>query len=150
MEHHSRDVYRMLNLTTNSIINSRDIIRLNKTYKEWKENKATLFNVEDDIVELPTGVDKVKLIEIATKENEDENNKSDKKVFRAMRKSESWFNPEATKAVEDYSHGREMTLDQVNLALFSTVTVKEPTTYVEAINSEKKEDQIKWKRAINK
>jgi hypothetical protein len=33
-EHHSRDVYRMLNLTTNSIINSRDIIWLNKTYGE--------------------------------------------------------------------------------------------------------------------
>jgi hypothetical protein len=30
-EHHSRDVYRMLNLTTNSIITSRDIICLNKT-----------------------------------------------------------------------------------------------------------------------
>jgi hypothetical protein len=67
-----------------------------------------------------------------------------------MRNLESWFNPEATKAVEDYSHGRKMTLDQVNLALFSTVTVKEPTTYEEAINSEKKEDQIKWKCAIDK
>ena len=149
-EHHSRDVYRMLNLTTNSIINSRDIIWLNKTYKEWKQNKTTIFNVEDDILELPTGVDKVKLTENATKETEDESNKSDKKVFRAMRKLESWFNPEATKAVEDYSHGREMTLDQVNLALFSTVTVKEPTTYEEAINFEKKVDQIKWKSAINK
>jgi hypothetical protein len=30
-EHHSRDVYRMLNMTTNSIINPRDIIWLNKT-----------------------------------------------------------------------------------------------------------------------
>jgi hypothetical protein len=67
-----------------------------------------------------------------------------------MRKLESWFNPEATKAVESYNHAREMTLDQVNLALFSTVTVKEPTTYEEAINSKKKEDQIKWKSAINK
>jgi hypothetical protein len=149
-EHHSRDVNRMLNLTTNSIINCRDIIWLNKTYKEWKENKTTIFIVEDDILELPTGNNKVKLIENATKETEDENNKSDKKVFRAMRKLESWFNPEATKVVEDYSHGREMTLDQVNLALFSTVTVKEPTTYEEAINSEKKEDQIKWKSAIDK
>jgi hypothetical protein len=37
-EHHSRYVYRMLNLTTNSIINSRDIIWLNKTYGEWKNN----------------------------------------------------------------------------------------------------------------
>jgi hypothetical protein len=88
-EHHSRDVYRMLNLTTNSIINSRDIIWLNKTYKEWKQNKATIFSVEDDILELPTGVNKVKLIENATKETEDESNKSDKKGFRAMRKLES-------------------------------------------------------------
>jgi hypothetical protein len=30
------------------------------------------------------------------------------------------------------------------------VTVKEPTTYEGAINSEKKEYQIKWKSAINK
>jgi hypothetical protein len=67
-----------------------------------------------------------------------------------MRKLESWFNPEATKAVEDYSHGREMTLDQVNLSLLSTVVIKEPTTYEKAINCEQKEDQIKWKSAINK
>jgi hypothetical protein len=43
-------------LTTNSIINSQDIIWLNKAYKEWKEDKPKIFNVEDDILELPTGV----------------------------------------------------------------------------------------------
>jgi hypothetical protein len=43
-----------------------------------------------------------------------------------------------------------MTLYQVNLALFSTITVKEPTTYEEAIYSEKKEDQIKWESEIDK
>jgi hypothetical protein len=67
-----------------------------------------------------------------------------------MSKLESWFNPEATKAVEDYNHGKEMTLDQVNLALFSTVAIKEPTTYEEAINSENKKEQIKWNSAIDK
>jgi hypothetical protein len=139
-EHHSRDVYRMLNLTTNSMINSWGIICLNKTYKEWKDNKAAISNAEDDTIELPTGVDKIKLTENATKEAEDESNKSDKKLFRAMRKLESWFNPEATKVVEDYNHGREMTLDQANLALFSTVMIKEPRIYEEAINSEKKEE----------
>jgi hypothetical protein len=56
---------------------------------------------------LPTGIDKEKLTTNPTNDNEDEGNKSDKKVFRAMRKLESWFNPEATKAVEDYSHGRK-------------------------------------------
>jgi hypothetical protein len=62
-DHHSRDVYRMLNLTTNSIINSQDIIWLNKTYREWKHNKATISNVDDDTIELPTGIDKIKLTE---------------------------------------------------------------------------------------
>jgi hypothetical protein len=105
-----------------------------------ERNKATISNVEDYTIELPIGVNKVKLTKNSTNETEDESNKLVKKVFRDMRKLESWFNPEATKAVEDYSHGREMTLDQVNLALFSMITVKEPTTYEEAINSEKKED----------
>jgi hypothetical protein len=62
-----------------------------------------------------------------------------------MRKLESWFNPEATKAVENYNHGRKMALDQVNLALFSMVIIKQPTAYEKAINSEQKEDQSKWK-----
>jgi hypothetical protein len=115
-EHHSRDVYRMLNLTTNSIINSRDIIWLNKTYREWKDSKVTISNVEDDTIELLTGVDKIKLTKNVTKETEDESNKFDKKVFRAMRKLESWFKPEATRAIENYNHGRKMALDQVNLA----------------------------------
>jgi hypothetical protein len=135
-EHHSRDVDRILNSTTNSIINSRDIVWLNKTYREWKDNKTTISTAEDDAIELPTGVDKIKLTNNATKDTEGEGNDSDKKVFRAMRKLESWFNLQATKEVEDYNHGREMTLDQVDLALFSTEIIKEPKTYEEAINSE--------------
>jgi hypothetical protein len=43
-----------------------------------------------------------------------------------------------------------VTLDQVNLALFSTEIVKELATYEEEINCGQKEDQIKWKSAINK
>jgi hypothetical protein len=35
-----------------------------------------------------------------------------------MKKLESWFNPQDIKVVEDYNHGREMTLDQVNMAFF--------------------------------
>jgi hypothetical protein len=50
------------------------------------------------------------------------------KVYRAMRKLESLLNPQATKVVLDYNHGSEMTLDQVNLAMFSTDIVKDPTT----------------------
>jgi hypothetical protein len=90
----------MLNLTISSIINSRDIIWLNKTYREWKHDKATISNVEQETIELLTGIDKMKLTTNATKETEDENNKLDKKVFREMKKLESWFNPLSIRAVE--------------------------------------------------
>jgi hypothetical protein len=43
-----------------------------------------------------------------------------------------------------------MTLGQVNLSIFSTDIIKEPTTYEEAINCEKRENQIKWKSPIDK
>jgi hypothetical protein len=122
---------------------------LNKTYGEWKSNNTTISTVEDDTIELPTSIDKRKLTTNATKDTEDEVNELDKKVLRAMKKLESWFNPQATKVVEDYNHGREITLDQVNLDLFSTEIIKESTTYEESINSEQKEEQIRWKSAIN-
>jgi hypothetical protein len=47
-EHHSRYVYRMLNLTTSSIVNSRDSIWLNKTYGKGKNDKTTISTTEDD------------------------------------------------------------------------------------------------------
>jgi hypothetical protein len=72
--HHSRDVYRMLNLTTNSIINYQDIIWLNKTYGEWENNKTTISTAEDDTIELPTGIDKSKSTTNATMDNEEGGN----------------------------------------------------------------------------
>jgi hypothetical protein len=36
---HAHDVYRMLNIETKNIINSRDIIWMNKVYKDWKDQK---------------------------------------------------------------------------------------------------------------
>jgi transposase InsO family protein len=35
-KNHSPDVYRLMNLKTRAVINSRDVIWLNKTYGEWK------------------------------------------------------------------------------------------------------------------
>jgi hypothetical protein len=92
---------------------------------------------------LLTGIDKEKSTTNATKDTKDEGIELDKKVFREMRKSESWFNPQATRALEDYNHGRQITLDQANLALFSADFVKEPTIYEEAVNCERKEDKNK-------
>jgi hypothetical protein len=68
---------------------------------------------------------------------------SDKKVFRAMKKLEIWFNLQATRSMEDYNYGREITLDQAHLSLFSADFVKEPTIYEDLFNCERKEEQIK-------
>jgi hypothetical protein len=40
-----------------------------------------------------------------------------------MKNLENWFNPQATSEIDDYNHGRKITLDQVYLALFATKIV---------------------------
>jgi hypothetical protein len=39
--HHANDVYRMLNLDTKRIIQSRDIIWLNEAYQDWIDGKVS-------------------------------------------------------------------------------------------------------------
>jgi hypothetical protein len=48
---------------------------------------------------------------------------------------ENSFNPDAAKLVGQIEHGREILLDQVNLALFSGMVInEEPTTFEQAWN----------------
>ena len=47
-ENHSSDVYRMLNLETHGIINSRDIAWLNKMHKYWITDKSTIRRTVDN------------------------------------------------------------------------------------------------------
>ena len=67
-----------------------------------------------------------------------------------MRMLESSFNPEASKIVEEFKQGRDILLDQVNIALLSANIVREPTTFDEAWNCANQADQIKWREAIKK
>jgi hypothetical protein len=51
---HAHDVYRMLNIKTKKIINSRDIIWMNTFYKDWKDQidkKKSVVKDDDDAVE---------------------------------------------------------------------------------------------------
>ena len=137
----------MLNLKTNAIINSRDIIWLKNMYTDWLKNKLmTKIDDEEDSIELPTGNKR----NFASNDDEIDKKNKDEKVIRAMKKLESWFNPQATKVIEDHNHGREILLEQVNLALLTTNLMKEPSSFEEAINCKRKEDQDAWKEAINK
>jgi len=47
---HSNDVFRMLNLSTKRIINSRDVIWLNRNYKNWSktDSQHSEDNINDD------------------------------------------------------------------------------------------------------
>jgi hypothetical protein len=45
---HAHDVYRMLNIETKKIINSRDIVWMNKVYKDWKDQKDKKKSEVDD------------------------------------------------------------------------------------------------------
>jgi hypothetical protein len=125
-ENHSKDVFRTLNLETNAIINSRDIIWLKKMHKDWLKIKFMSIIEEEDVVELPTGNENKKFEETAPDVDENPKKNINERVVCEMRKLESWFNPQATKVIEDYDHGRELSLEQVNLALFTPALVKEP------------------------
>jgi hypothetical protein len=49
---HANDVYRLLNLKTNLIMKSRDVIWSNKSYLEWIKSKDNLKKTKDDLSEM--------------------------------------------------------------------------------------------------
>ena len=72
------------------------------------------------------------------------------KLYRQLRQLESSFNPDAAKLVEQIEQGREIFLDQVNLALFSGMVInEEPTTFEQAWNHQDPKIKEKWREAIN-
>jgi hypothetical protein len=52
--------------------------------------------------------------------------KTNEKIVREMRKLESWFNPQGTRIVDKVDPGRDIVLEQVNLALLTTFLLKNP------------------------
>jgi hypothetical protein len=100
-ENHSRDVYRMLNLETNSVITFQDIIWLKKMHKDWLRNKLMTIIEEEDVVELSTGNERNKVEEAVPNVDENAKKNANERVIREMKRLESWFNPQATKVIED-------------------------------------------------
>jgi Reverse transcriptase (RNA-dependent DNA polymerase) len=164
---HSNDVYRMLNLETKKIIHSRDVVWLGESFNEWFNYNSTSKNdseYEDD-AEFNERIKK--LNRESDGEVIDETKKREAsldKVYRQMKilessfnpeaskVMESSFNPEASKVMESIEQGREIFLDQVNVAMFSSASVyqEEPKTFDEAWNHENLAMRDKWREAINK
>jgi hypothetical protein len=70
----------MLNLDTNAIIKSRDIIWLKKMHVDWLKNKSTT-KLEEDVLELPTGNESNKVEEEATKVDVDKKRRQMRRLF---------------------------------------------------------------------
>ena len=92
---HSRDVYRVLNLETHGIINSQDIVWLNKMHKDWITDKSTIRRtVDNDYDDLPIikhVIDTLSREE--SPENDDDKTNINKRVYCQLKKLDSWFNP---------------------------------------------------------
>ena len=107
------------------------------------------FIEKEEVIELHTGKERMKVKKINTNVNEDISKTPHEKVLRAIKTSESCSNLQATKAIDNYNFGREISLQQVNMALFITAMTYEPISYEEALNCNKKRDLIAWKEAID-
>jgi hypothetical protein len=152
-KNHSCNVLRMLNLDTHTIINSRDIIWLNKTCKDWVIDRSnTSISNEYDVIELPSGINIRRVYDYKNNvEFMDGNNiKTNEKVLRVLKKLEGWFNPQARHAIDNHKEGQETSVEQVNLALFSTSKACEPSSFHEAWNNKDEKHQRLWSEAINK
>jgi hypothetical protein len=64
------------------------------------KNKLTTNLEEEDVLELPTSNESNKVKEEATNVDVDMKKNTNERIVREMRKSESWFNPQATKTVD--------------------------------------------------
>jgi Reverse transcriptase (RNA-dependent DNA polymerase) len=73
------------------------------------------------------------------------------KLYKQMRRLESSFNPDATQVVKQFEQGREILLDQANVALFTGSAInEEPSTFNQAWNHEDPKVKENWRAAINK
>ena len=126
---HSGDVYRFLNLTTNKVIKSRDVLWLNKMYGDWKGLDAIQGEApdEDDDYEFinptkePQDFEPGREIqsEFVDVEVKEANKPTDvpilkmpavpPKVAQAMKKLDGLFNPEAQEIIESVAQAKRDT-----------------------------------------
>jgi hypothetical protein len=66
---------------------------------------------------------------------QDQDELKKKKIYRAMRLLESSFNTETSTTLQNIEQGREILVEQENIALFSGIVIdEEPSTFDEAWN----------------
>jgi hypothetical protein len=123
-DNHAKDVYRMLNLETNRVPLTRDIIWLKKMYGAWKTSDADntsddeiINNLELQATKARRETDDPSIDDITESfdggdDNEDKqpptNNPVSPRVLRAMKKLGGWFNPEAQSTISQATRDHEI------------------------------------------
>jgi hypothetical protein len=74
-----------------------------------------------------------------------------KKIYMEMRLLESSFNPEVSAMLQNIEQGREILLEQANIAFFSGIVIdEEPSSFDEAWNHDDPKAGQKWRNDIKK
>jgi hypothetical protein len=148
---HAHDAYRMLNIETKKIIKSRDIVWMNKVYKDWKDQKDKKNSeVDDDDAAVEPKIQAANKTQVEVQEEKVLDEQKRAKVYSHLRQLESSFNLEAAKIVERIEQRREILFNHANFAFIDVGTVvKEPTTLEEAWNHDDPRSQEKWRKTIN-
>jgi hypothetical protein len=152
--YHANDIYRMLNLDTKRIIQSRDIFWLNEAYHDWIDTKVSqekeTDDEDDDVIE-NLKIQEGNIVQDKLSSVKDHDELKKKKIYRAMRLLESSFNPEASTVLQDVEQVREILLEQANFALFSEIVIDvEPSSFDEGRNHDDPKARGKWRDAIEK
>jgi hypothetical protein len=143
-DNHFRDVFCKLNLEIYRVLTSRDVVWLNKKYKDWIIEKSTICKEvehEDDDLPLNKNPNTVMINETPSYQVK-QKSAVNKMVYSQLRKLDSWFNPQSRNAVEDFKK-REITLEQSNFSFFSEEVLKDPMNFDETWNFIEKVHQSK-------
>ena len=107
---------------------------MDEVNEDFIENEATSNpRIDTDVDQVPGEPGKVK-----------------DKLYLQMKLLESSFNTEASKIIENNEQGREIILNQDNVALFSGGIQVESTTFSQAWDHHNPKEREKWRLAIKK
>jgi hypothetical protein len=151
---HSNDVYQMLILDSKRIIHSRDINWLERNFKTWSKLKISTEKIEDNdddaLIVMPTE-NPVVSSDASSNQQPALNERTKEKVYRQLKRLESSCIPEASTLIKNIEQGREIHLDQANIALFNiSPSELEPTTFDDTWNHPSPKNRELWSAAINK
>jgi hypothetical protein len=145
---HAHDVYRLLNPKTKSIIKSRDVVWLNKSYGAWMKSKNDTSFSDDSDNEIDTLKNK---IETEKPFNDAPNDGKNERVARDLRqnsKLKGWFNPNPIRFIENYDSGRKLVPEKADIALNLIDCLKKPETFEDAYYHQNHKEKMKWREAI--